>query len=175
MRTHTQRPQKGVTLLELMVGIAVFAVLVGLGVPSFFEIINNNRTTTQANELVAALNLARSEAVKRGNPVSVCSSSDGADCDASTTWTSGWIVFEDVAGASGTVDGGDVIIQVWPATAGLALTSSGNFVQYVSTGMPQPIGATTFALQKSGCSGDKARQISVSTTGRVSSAKTACT
>ena len=77
-------------MLELMIGIAVFAVLVGLGVPSFFEIINNNRTTTQANELVAALNLARSESVKRGNPVSVCSSSVLRRC---SVVTSGWSLF----------------------------------------------------------------------------------
>lgn len=173
MRTHTQRPQTGFSLLELLTALAVLAILLGWGVPSFFEIINNNRVTTQTNELVSALNYARSEAVKRGDPVSVCSSADGASCAASTDWSTGWIVFTDSTGVLGTLNPPtDELLQVWPATDGLALNAGGDFVRYVATGMSTT--ATAFTLHKSGCAGQKARNISIATTGRVSSSKVDC-
>ena len=62
---------RGFTLLELMVAIAVLAILATVGVPSFRALIQNNRVTTQANELVSALSFARTEAVKRGRNVEV--------------------------------------------------------------------------------------------------------
>src|ERR1700752_4963319 len=182
MRTHTATA-KGFTLLELMTAIAVMAVLLSVGVPSFIQIIRNNRITAQTNEMVAALNLARSESVKRGTPVSVCSSTDNATCAGSGTWGTGWIVFTD-AGAAGQVNAGDEVLQVWPAVqGGLQLNSVAgtapvspvrNFVQYTSTGMPSPIGATNFSLFKSGAPANTARCISVSPAGRVSTAQNVC-
>ena len=176
---------KGFTLLELMTALAILAVLMSVGVPSFVTMIRNNRITAQANEMVSALNYARSESVKRGIPVSVCSSTDGATCAASTTWSTGWIVFTDGNGANGTVnpampvESGDQVLQVWPAVqGGLALNSVAptprNFVQYTSTGMPNPVGTTNFSLYKSGAPANTARCISVSTSGRVSTAQLVC-
>ena len=56
----------GFTLIELMVTVAVLAIVLSLGVPSYRALIINNRLTAQANALVASINLARSEAIKRG-------------------------------------------------------------------------------------------------------------
>jgi type IV fimbrial biogenesis protein FimT len=162
----------GFTLLELMVAIAVFALLLGIGVPTFSSIINANRITTQANELVSALNYARSEAVKRSEPVAVCASADGATCAASTDWSTGWIVFDDRGGVVGAPDAATDVLQIWPGTGGLVLDSGVNFVRYAGTGMSTT--ATTFELYKSSCTGEKARTISIAVTGRVSSAKSNC-
>ncbi|TNF61933.1 MAG: prepilin-type N-terminal cleavage/methylation domain-containing protein, partial [Burkholderiales bacterium] len=74
------RLQSGFTLIELMVTITVLAVLLGVGVPSFQATIQGNRITTAANDLVAALQYARSEAVRRGVNVTVCSSNDQSTC-----------------------------------------------------------------------------------------------
>ena len=71
---------RGFTLVELMVTVAVAAVLLAIAVPSFTSIVNSSRLTAQANEVVAALQSARMEAVRRNARVSVCSSADGSTC-----------------------------------------------------------------------------------------------
>jgi type IV fimbrial biogenesis protein FimT len=170
-----------------MTAIAVLAILLAVGTPSFVSIIRNNRITAQTNELVSALNVARSESIKRGIPVSVCSSTDSTSCAGSATWNTGWIVFTDGTGAAGVVNGGangDEVLQAWPAVqGGLTLNSvvgtapvspARNFVQYTSTGMPNPIGSTNFSLFKSGAPANTARCVTVSTSGRVSTAQAAC-
>jgi type IV fimbrial biogenesis protein FimT len=86
----------GFTLIELMVTLALAAIIVTMAIPSFQEVIRNNRLTTQANELVSALNLARSEAIKRGVRVTVCRSSNGTSCTGN--WEQGWIVYSDING-----------------------------------------------------------------------------
>ena len=64
---------RGFTLIELLVTLAVAVVLIAVAVPSFTNIINSNRLTTAANDLVAAIQTARVEAVRRNSPTQVCS------------------------------------------------------------------------------------------------------
>lgn len=81
----------GFTLTEVMVTVAVLAVIMAIAIPSMTAVVNSNRLTAQANELVAGLQHARSEAVKLNTTVSVCKSVDGATCStAAGRWT-GWI------------------------------------------------------------------------------------
>lgn len=88
----------GFTLTEVMVTVAVLAVIMAIAIPSMTVVVNNNRLTAQSNELVAALQHARSEAVKFNAPVSVCKSTDGATCStAAGTWA-GWITVVDATG-----------------------------------------------------------------------------
>lgn len=82
----------GFTLIELMVTVAVVAVLVSLAMPSFTTVINNNRLTSQANELVSALQTARSEAVRRNASVTLCGSADGSTCAGTDDPWQRWIV-----------------------------------------------------------------------------------
>lgn len=87
----------GFTLMELLIVIAIMALLLALAVPSFAYVIRNNRLSNQANQLVYALNLARSEAVKRLQAVTLCKSATGADCQTTgVNWENGWMVFSDV-------------------------------------------------------------------------------
>jgi type IV fimbrial biogenesis protein FimT len=85
--------QKGFTLLELMVTLFIASILFAVAIPSFKSMSARNRLVTYTNDLIASVNLARSEAVRRGMPVSICHSSDGEECSGS--WSDGWITFID--------------------------------------------------------------------------------
>ncbi|MCU0976327.1 MAG: GspH/FimT family pseudopilin [Steroidobacteraceae bacterium] len=171
--------QLGVTLLELMVAITVLALLLGIGVPSFTNVIRNNRLATQANELVTAFNVARSEASKRGLPVSVCVSSNGTACDtASPNWANGWIVFTDTATA-GEVDGTDEVLQVTGRLAagyGLEEAEVGaSFIQFLPSGLAEPAAWRRLQLEWSAAPDGRRRCISVAPGGRIGTTREACT
>lgn len=87
---------RGFTVLELMIALAVAAVIAGVAIPSFSESLNNSRRAAAVNALVVALNYARSEAIARHRPVTVCRSRSGTECDTDGDgWHQGWIVFGD--------------------------------------------------------------------------------
>lgn len=73
------RDDKGFTLVELMVTLAVAVILMVIAVPSFKNIILSNKLTTTANDVVSALNFARTEAVKRNGNTQFCSDSSSAN------------------------------------------------------------------------------------------------
>ncbi|QUP56666.1 prepilin-type N-terminal cleavage/methylation domain-containing protein (plasmid) [Ralstonia syzygii] len=109
---------RGFTLVELVIVISIVAILVTLAAPSFQSTIQSARTTTEVNSLVNDLQFARSEAIKRGQPVSICVSSDGATCLASNKWQVGWIVFNDVNGSGALDSTTDVVLRKRAAFAG---------------------------------------------------------
>lgn len=89
--------QRGFTLIELLVTVTVLGVLLGLGVPSFARLIASNRITTQTNEFVGGLNLARAEAVRRGHAVAIRSNAGSG-----INFATGWKVFTDGTTTDGT-------------------------------------------------------------------------
>jgi type IV fimbrial biogenesis protein FimT len=97
LRPKHRRATGGFTLVELMITIVVLAILLGLAVPAFKTLMQNDRQWVQQNGLVLSLNQARSEAIKNDmtGGVQMCSSSDGATCTG-TPWNQGWIVLPSV-------------------------------------------------------------------------------
>jgi type IV fimbrial biogenesis protein FimT len=85
---------RGFTLVELITAVAVLAILVALAVPNFNDATLSARLNGFANSLVAAAQMARSEAIKRNETIRLCASSGGATCDAGE-WEEGWIVVTD--------------------------------------------------------------------------------
>ena len=79
------RVDSGFTVQELMIALAIAGILLGLAVPSFQTALYNNRLTSQANQLIAALNSARSEALKRGVRVTICKSTNQQSCSTSNS------------------------------------------------------------------------------------------
>ena len=124
----------GFTLVELMVTLVIAAILLTAGVPSFNTLIKNNRLTTSNNELVSALNLARSEAIKRGLRVTVCKSSDQASCDTSGTgWQQGWIVFTDTNDNADYDSATETLLRVHgPLPGQLSVSGNSNVANYIS-------------------------------------------
>ncbi len=100
----------GFTMFELVIVMVIVAILAAIALPSFKYVTTSNRIATELNGLVGDLQYARSEAIKEGLPVTVCSSTDGLTCATSSTWTTGWIVFTDPNG-NATVDTGEVVLR----------------------------------------------------------------
>lgn len=82
---------QGFTLVELMVVVALLAILATLATPSWLELLTRNRVRSAVNDFTSSLHLARSEAVRLNSAVTVCPSNDGANCTASP-YHQGWIV-----------------------------------------------------------------------------------
>jgi type IV fimbrial biogenesis protein FimT len=102
----------GFTLIEMLMTMAIAAILLTIGIPSFRYVTNSNRVAGELNGLLGDLQFARAEAIKEGRTVTVCVSSDGANCANLTTWQSGWIVFSDPANLGGAGAGGETILRV---------------------------------------------------------------
>ena len=90
------RPARGFTLWELLCTLGVTAVLLGLGVPSFHRFLLDSRRTADVNAFVLAVQVARTEAAKRGDAVVLCPSRDGRRCSNDEQgYGAGWLVFVD--------------------------------------------------------------------------------
>ncbi|MCL5801586.1 MAG: GspH/FimT family pseudopilin [Gammaproteobacteria bacterium] len=155
----------GFTLVELMITLAVVAILATVAVPSFMAFIQNNRITAQTNDLVTALNIARSEAIHRNSATTVCSSSDGATCVGS--WDSGWLVR---VGTTGTV------LSVHEALSGGSTLAAPATVQFQPNAFLAGGGAVVMKLRPPGCAttGVQGRDITINLSGRVSVAAVTC-
>ena len=115
------KTQDGFTLLELLVVLAVAAVLVGYAIPSFQKLVRSNRLATQANSFLTALYTARSEAVRRSTTVTVCASSNQSTCDtaaSAASWSEGWIVFVPATGQPSTTATGGTLLLVQQGLTG---------------------------------------------------------
>jgi type IV fimbrial biogenesis protein FimT len=174
---------RGMSLLELMIGISVLGILVGLGVPTFRTFTANSRVTAATNNLVTALAVARSEALRRSTAGGVCATTDGASCSGAADWSSGWLAFVDLDGdgvvgaADNNGDGApDELLQVWPALEGnttLMVEGGGpNVVGYNAMGMGTA--AVTFGVTPPYCTPGRKGQTTVSIVGTVRSAKVGC-
>lgn len=121
----------GLTLLEIVTAIAIIAILLAIAEPSYQYITNTNRVASEVNGLLGDLQFARAEAIKEGQTVSVCVSSDGASClAASTSWQNGWMVFSDPnnLGATATNNVGYTVLRVQKTFTGTDTFTASNAV-----------------------------------------------
>jgi type IV fimbrial biogenesis protein FimT len=109
--------EPGFSLIELLVVLAIAAISLAMGVPSFRILIQNQRTTTTVNDFFAAVNLARSEAMQRGVRVDLMPAQGGND------WTKGWVVFVDRNGNHKPDSSDQIIFTHGPVPEGLKIES----------------------------------------------------
>ena len=128
-RSTTVSKAGGFTLVELMVTLAVLAVLLGIAVPSFQNITNRNRLTAITNEMVAATQLPRVEAVRQNARVTFCPTTNGTSCGGEN-WLRSIVVSAD----------GEVVRELAFEGNGLNVIPSGN----VNTGDQISFGASGF-------------------------------
>lgn len=192
--TLTMNRDSGFTLVELLMTIVVLTILLATGVPAFKDFIKNNRVTAAANDLVSAIQHARSEALKRGTNVVVCASKDMATCTGKDTWAEGWIVFSDLD-LNNTPDVG-VSLPLCEATEdcimltskglsqGSTLTTTAKSLCFLPTGMSgthlpdtcsrDNTDEVEFTIKAKDCEKTQARKILITQHGHTSVTKVGC-
>lgn len=154
---------KGFTLIELMITLAVLAIVLSLAAPSFSSMLRDNRASAMSSELQGALQFARAEAVKRRQSVVICrGNAGGTGCDNAADWGAGWLVRQ----------AGGEVIKVWDGVSGLAIAGPAAGLTFLGSGMASS--ASNFSVTPNHCSGEQRRLISVSATGASTLSKAAC-
>jgi type IV fimbrial biogenesis protein FimT len=167
-----RRHRTGFTLIELMVVVALVAILTMIATPSFVSLIQSNRVSAEVNAFAGDLQFARSEAIKQGVPVSVCASSDGKNCLGTNAWQSGWIVFADPDG-SGSFTTGDTLLRKSPPWQGgdtFAAAPSISVVTYSRDGfaslpVASPSSSILLALRTAPVNANATRCVSINRVG----------
>jgi type IV fimbrial biogenesis protein FimT len=156
--------EAGFTLVEMMIALVVLGILITVGVPSFQDLVRNNRVLAQANALTGSLATARSEAVSRRRPVIVCRSNNGTAC--AGTWADGWIGYEDTDD-DGTLDSGEEVFMSHDAPDDdmtITFSHADNQVTFNTRGNSAQRGTFTVCDERGAT---RARAVIVATTGRV--------
>jgi type IV fimbrial biogenesis protein FimT len=134
MGARASRPatNAGVTLVELVIGLGIAALLAVLALPVYADWIADYQVLNHAQKLAGTMNVARTEAVKRGRPVNLCKSADLRNCTVGGAWEEGYIVHVD-GDRDGAVDTGQAALRVeGPATAGITIRGNRPVADYVS-------------------------------------------
>lgn len=162
--------QSGFSLIELMAAVVCGGILLAIGLPAFGNFIKNSRLTTQTNDVLTALHVARNEAVNRGHNVRVIS------INGDTDWAFGWQIRLDVDNKND-IDAEDIVLRSYDAIENATLVSTDSSIAYESTGFidqewnPTPIAIT---LTADNCTATDVRVINVQFSGLVSFVKQTC-
>lgn len=119
--------------MELIVVMVIMAILTAIAVPSYRYVTTDTRMAGEADALLGDLQYARAEAVREGQPVTVCIRRDNADCDsASTAWQAGWLVFSDANGNQSIDAPTDQVLRIQKPLTGGDTFQSNNSVHAIT-------------------------------------------
>lgn len=167
--------EAGFTLTELMVTLTIVAILMGIGVPSYKYITNSDRVSAEINGLLGDLQFARAEAIREGQPVTVCPAADTSysSCAANAaTWTGGWLVWADLNGNT-TIDAPEIlrVQQAFKSSDTLTSNATANAVVFNREGFAPTLGGpTAFTLKDSTANLKYTRCLTVQVTGLTATA-----
>lgn len=158
---------RGFTLIELMVTMALLAIVVSIGVPSFTDTLRAWQRDSATRAFISHVQMARSEAIKSSRRVVICTSADGAGCVGDTNWMQGWIVFIDQDNDTN-LDAGETIIATRGASVGLVRMQStnnrSNFF-FLPSGL-MPARQSTLRIEPRGSNSLQQNAVTISNTGR---------
>ncbi|MCG5501635.1 GspH/FimT family protein [Ectothiorhodospira lacustris] len=167
----------GLTLTELLITLAVAAVLATVAIPGFAGMAREQRLITTTNTFISALHTARWEAVKRGHHALLCPSTDGLRC-ASASYAEGWIVGVVEHPATGPVIQPDTVIRHFDSVpASVTIHANGTMGEYIAYRNDGQTRRLNGALQMGSvwlCHGEVGRRIVISRTGRARVEAAAC-
>ncbi len=130
--TDMPRRSRGFSLLELMITITVMAILLAIALPSFRDVIHRNQVSSASNAILASVSYARSEAITRGQLVSVCPGDKTSGCSAGgKVYDQGWIVYTYPAGAASAN-------KAYVAASSVLLRSSATIITFGLQGQLKP-------------------------------------
>lgn len=164
---------RGFTMVELMITVAVLAILMTIGFPSFQGVMRSNRVATTNNELLGALALARSEGLRNAHGGGVCASADGSTC--AGDWNDGLLVWADANG-NGVLDGSETVLRYVKAARNIVVEGpASGVIAFDQRGRRRGATSQQLTLQSDEC-GDQLlrRTLSINASGQVVSAKGAC-
>lgn len=170
------RHSKGFTLIELMIVIAIVAILTTLAAPSFKSLIQSNTISSAVNTFMADMRFARSESIRRGGGVVMCRSNSpeatNPTCSSGSTigWESGWIVFQDLNN-NGAKTAAEPLLRVQgplKSVDSIAEPSAATVFSFTATGRFQNLsgGATSLQFGASNFPNTTQRRVCVSVGGR---------
>ncbi|MBK1672144.1 hypothetical protein CKO35_02275 [Ectothiorhodospira shaposhnikovii] len=171
------RRDTGLTITELLVTVAVFALLATIGIPSFAGMAREQQLITTTNTFINALYAARWEAVKRGHHTVLCPSMDGLQC-APVSYAEGWIigVVENTATGS-LIQPDEVIRHFGAAPTSVTIHTNGTMGEYIAYRNDGQTRRLNGALQMGSvwlCHGETGRRVVISRTGRARVEITSC-
>lgn len=126
--------QRGFTLIELMVVVALIAIVSSIAAPYWRDTMIRADLRAAVNDFTSSLRRARSEAIKQNSPITICPSSDGATCTATTAYTAGWIIKTGTSANNTT----DKVLADFPPRARITMTSGASVpsITFLPTGTP---------------------------------------
>lgn len=165
------KTSNGFTLVEVMIAISVMAILIFGGVPSFIQFIRDTAVSSQSNNLVSAINYARSEAIRRGDEIHLTAITDDKQ---KTAWINGWVIWIDNNG-DGKKDTTEVLRMFDAPDGDLTLDKNVSDIVFNAIGGTKDGDAYVFTFKPLGCANQEQREIRIRSTGRPSIIKVDCT
>lgn len=181
MREHYALPgrQPGYSIIELLTVISILGIVAALAAPSFSEAIVRNRIVSANNDFLTGVSYARSEAIKRSNPVGICALDAALSGCGAGAWSLGWAVFEDTD-SSGGFNAGDEVVRIARLDSADQMIGNASTIIFNARGariVPGIAAANpTLTLQPTTCDSGVAnvRTLTVRATGSASSTTSNC-